>query len=155
MQPNTIPFHTEPRAKTTKHDHLHELNPTSTVLHSLTIWLKACSATNHALDRSVHAGHKAWLVIGHSAAVLPPKSCPYTMHAYTCVVLCKRGRLLHLMSFNGSFTVHRGLCVSACQIDDDVRTYIWPATMIGGFNGPVRTAVTSGRCIALVFKSRS
>lgn len=31
------------------------------------------------------------------------------------------------MSFNGSFTVHSGLCASACQIDDDdddVRTYL-------------------------------
>ena len=37
MQPNTTPSRTEPIAKTTKHDHLHELNPTSSVLHSLAI----------------------------------------------------------------------------------------------------------------------
>ena len=51
MHPNTIPSRTEPTAKTTKHDHLHELNPTSSVLHSLTILAqKACFATNHALS---------------------------------------------------------------------------------------------------------
>ena len=77
------------------------------------------------------------------------------MHAYICVVRCKKGRLLHLMSFNGSFTVHRGLCVSACQIDDDVRTYMachYDRRLQWTCNGPVGTAVTSGRCIALVFR---
>jgi hypothetical protein len=37
MQPNTIPFRTGPTPKTTKHDHLYELNLTPLVLHSLTM----------------------------------------------------------------------------------------------------------------------
>ena len=37
MQPNTIPSRTRPTAKTTKHDHLHKLNPASLVLRSLAI----------------------------------------------------------------------------------------------------------------------
>ena len=37
MQPNMTSSRTEPTTKTTKHDHLYELNPTSLVLHSLAI----------------------------------------------------------------------------------------------------------------------
>jgi len=49
MQPNAIPSRTGLTAKTTKHDHLHKLNPASLILHSLAILAKAWSATNHAL----------------------------------------------------------------------------------------------------------
>jgi hypothetical protein len=60
------------------------------------------------------------------------------------VVLCVRegcSRLLHLMSFNGSFTVHSGLCASACQIDDDddVRTYLHYMHGMACHYGPVLT----------------
>ena len=37
MQPNMTSSRTEPTTKTTKHGHLHELNPASLVLHSLAI----------------------------------------------------------------------------------------------------------------------
>jgi hypothetical protein len=45
------------------------------------------------------------------------------------------------MSFNGSFTVHSGLCASACQIDDDddVRTYLHYMHGMACHYGPVLT----------------
>lgn len=84
----------------------------------------------------------------------PPKYCSYTL-IHSCMLgLCGvvKGRLLHLMPLNVSFTVHRGLCATV-QVPTKQKQYVptWPATMITGLNGPVRAAVTNGRCIALVF----
>lgn len=83
-------------------------------------WCNALAARpcgqHQPASRSVHAGHKS--LVSVQGILPPPKSCSYTFALCSVV----KGRLIHLMPLNVSFTVHRGLCVSACQID--VRTYM-------------------------------